>query len=153
MPSTLQEFLANATQTGADDIVAGFLRLPEEKRAWTPADTARSAVDQIAECALNNGYVADLIATGVWSAPARDVYGQQKRELAAGDWESLRALLAANTERLAAVIRAATDDSLDEILTTPYGPDKRSKIMAYPWWNMSYHVGQINYLATILGCY
>ena len=45
MSNTLQEFLATATQKAADDLDAAFLRLPEEKRAWSPDGKARTALD------------------------------------------------------------------------------------------------------------
>jgi hypothetical protein len=27
-----------------------------------------------------------------------------------------------------------------------------ANIIAYPYWNMSYHEGQVNYIASMLGC-
>ena len=89
MPNTLQSFLAAATPKASADLVAAFLRLPEDRRDWSPQDTARSAVDQVAECAILNGYTADLIQTRQW--PIRDFNDmlREKAAAAATDWETL----------------------------------------------------------------
>ncbi|HEX5322928.1 MAG TPA: hypothetical protein VFW40_04020, partial [Capsulimonadaceae bacterium] len=78
-------------------------------------------------------------------------YLKKKGELATGDWEALRTLLEKNTELVIAVIRAVPDEDLDIPVETPYGNGPLSGICAYPYWNMSYHLGQINYIASILG--
>jgi hypothetical protein len=33
----------------------------------------------------------------------------------------------------------------------PWGPMTVSQILGYPFWNMCYHEGQINYIASMLG--
>ena len=34
----------------------------------------------------------------------------------------------------------------------PWGPMTIGRMITYPQWNMTYHEGQINYLASLLGC-
>jgi len=151
MPNTLQTFLASATETTKNELVAALLSLPEDKRAWSPADSARTALDMVAECALNNGITAGVIEARKWSGPDFNTYLKDKTALANGDWEALRALLEQNTERLIAVLRAVPDNDLDVTIETPYGTGPLSGVCAYPYWNMSYHLGQINYIVSILG--
>jgi len=151
MSNTIQTFLASVTETTKNDLVAALLSLPQDKRAWSPADTARTAMDMVAECAMNNGVTAELIETRKWPGHDRDTYLKDKAALAAGDWEALHTLLEQNTERLIAVLRAVPDKDLDIPIETPYGSGPLSGICAYPYWNMSYHLGQINYIASILG--
>lgn len=61
MPNTLQEYLARVTQKTAADIEAALLKLPEERRNWSPGGEARTAADMVAECAILNGTTADAI--------------------------------------------------------------------------------------------
>ena len=150
MPNNLQDFLADAAEKASADLVTAFLRLPQDRRSWSPADTARSALDQMAECALLNGASADLMQTRRWNHdyPYERLHAQT---MAAG-WEHLRALLKENTERAAAVIRAVPDDALDAEVALPGETQTLAQVLAFPYWNMSYHQGQINYMASILGC-
>src|SRR5215813_3429926 len=63
MQTSLQGFLAGATEKAAADLEAAVLRIPEDKRGWNPTDTARSALNMAAECAILNGSTATLIKT------------------------------------------------------------------------------------------
>ncbi len=70
----------------------------------------------------------------------------------AQNWESLRALLQTNTDRVIAAIRAVPGDALNDEVAMPWGTQTMAQIIAYPYWNMTYHEGQINYIASLLGC-
>ena len=152
MPNTVQEFLADATQKAATVLEAAFLNLPEDKRAWSSADSARTALDQMAECALLCGNTADLIESRQWPETfSFEEYARDKAALAQ-NWDSVKPLLDKNVAKAAAVIRAFPDEDLEISVDMPWGPMTLAQIMTYPHWNMSYHLGQINYIASILGC-
>ena len=106
MPNMLQDFLADATHKASTDLTEAFLRVPEDKRTWKPGDTARTALDQVAECALLNGYAAELIQTRQWAMNRFDTYRQEKAEAEGLGWDHLRELLEKNTSRVADAIRA-----------------------------------------------
>ena len=150
MPNTLQTYMATATRKAADDLVAALLRIPEEKRSWQPEDRGRSALDQVAECAVLSGYTAELIGTRQWSGSNFGLFFQEKAE-AAQDWDELRVLLQQNTERVAAALQSVHDDALGDEIALPWGKMTLAEIVAYPYWNMTYHQGQINYIASLLG--
>ncbi|MCW3059839.1 MAG: hypothetical protein JWQ02_1660, partial [Capsulimonas sp.] len=78
---------------------------------------------------------------------------QAQTELMNGEWETLEALLRTNTERFCAAVRDLPDDRLNEEVELPFTPGKFpiSFTVSYCYWNMSYHEGQINYIASILG--
>ena len=81
-----------------------------------PGGKGRTALDQLAECAVLNGYTAELIGTRAWQADTFARFREEKAEAAALDWESLRARLQANTRRVAAAIAAVPDKALaDEV--------------------------------------
>ncbi len=152
MPNTLQASMAVATQKAAADLTAALLRLPEDKRTWSPEGTARTALNQVAECAVLNGYTAELLQTRQWPGSGYAAYQSERDEAAAGSWDALQARLQANTARVVAAIQAVPDDALDETVQMPWGAMCLAEIVAYPHWNMTYHLGQINYLASMLGC-
>lgn len=149
MPITQQDFLSSATEQGAKSLFAALLALPEEKRGWRPADTARSALDLVAECALNNGYTADMIRNQAWGAPDHEEYMVTQSKVAAGSLSELQNLLEENTRRVIAAIQATPDEAMDVEIDTPYGIMTIAQSIVYPYWNISYHEGQINYIGSL----
>ena len=152
MSITLQEFLARAAEKAAADLEAAVLRLPEDKRGWSPMGDARTALDQAAECAILNGSTADLIQSRTWTWSGDFSEFQRAKTELAQDWESLRSLLQTNTAKVMEVIRAIPDDDLSIEIELPWGPTSLAQIASYPYWNMAYHEGQTNYIASMLGC-
>ena len=150
MPHTLQDYLASATQKASADLAAALLHLPEDKRGWSPNEKSRTALDQVAECAILNGYTADLIQTRTWQAGWLADFPAAKAK-AALDWDTLHLQLQENTARVAAAIADVPDEALaDEILL--FGRTMAlAEILARSYWNMTYHEGQINYIASLTG--
>jgi hypothetical protein len=152
MSHTLQEFLSAAIPKAAEDLEAAMLRLPEDKRGWSPMGKARTALDQAAECAILNGHTVELIKTKTWSMGGDfSEYEKEKAELSK-DWSAVQALLHENTAKVAEAVRSVPDEDLGIEITMPWGPMTIAKVIAYPFWNMCYHEGQINYIASMLGC-
>ncbi len=151
MPSTLQEFLAAATEKAAADLAEAFSQLPVEKRLWRPSGDARSAFDLAAECAVLNGYTEELVQTRSWSAQNMKDYERHKSEITAQGWDTLHRLLVESAHKVATVISAVPDTSLADDIEMPGTPQTVSQIIVYPYWNMTYHLGQINYIASLLG--
>ena len=50
------------------------------------------------------------------------------------------------------MIKDVTDEELGVQVDMPWGPMAMAQIIAYPFWNMCYHEGQINYITSMLGC-
>jgi hypothetical protein len=152
MPKTIQEFLGASTRKAADDLKAALLGLPEDKRGWSAQGDARTPLDLAAECAILNGATAATIEKRAFPSDfMMDDYPRAKAELSK-DEDALLALLEENTVKLIEAIRAVPDDALDHEVKMPWGPMALTQIMAYPFWNMSYHEGQTNYIASMLGC-
>ena len=152
MSNSLHNFLAKATAKAAADLEAAFLRLPEDKRDWSAGGTARTALDMIAECAILNGSAAGLLVSRVFP-PNFDfaAFALAKTELAQ-DKDGLLPLLHANANKAIEVIRTVPVADLDIEIAMPWGPITVAECMSYPYWNMAYHEGQINFIASILGC-
>jgi len=150
MSHTLQDYLASATLKAATDLADAFLRLPEDKRGWSPGGEGRSASDQLAECAVLNGYTAELIQTRTWQKDWFDTFPTEKAEAAARGWEALHARLRENTARVAAAIATVPDEALADSIEMPGRTMTLAEVMARSHWNMTYHEGQINYIASLL---
>ena len=152
MTNTLQKYLAAATKLAATELAEAFISLPEDKRLWCPAETSRSATDQLAECALFNGYMASLYQTRKWPDNYYDVLFSEKDDLVAQGWQVIHPTLVENTARAAAAIAIIPDSDLpQEIETIPHGSRTLSQMIGSPYWNMTYHFGQISYIASLLG--
>jgi hypothetical protein len=146
MPGPLQKFIAAATKKAAGDLITAVENLPEDKRSWSPLDKGRTALDQAAECAILNGSVINLLKTKVFPTDFNyDEFVGKKAELAK-DWNAVKELLLANTELAIAAIEAVPDSELDIEVAMPWGTHTVASIMSYPYWNMSYHEGQTNYI-------
>ena len=151
MPNTLQEFLATATQEAATELETALLRLPEDKRNWSPMGVARTALDMVAECAILND-ITDIVQSRTFPADFDfAALGRAKSELSQ-DWNALRSVLHENTSRAVAAIPTVPADDLSIEIEMPWGSVTLAQVISYPYWNMSYHTGQINYLASMLGC-
>jgi hypothetical protein len=151
MSNTQQDFLADATLKAATDLEEALLRLPEDKRAWSPLEKGRTALDQVAECALLNGYMTELIVSHTMEGFDRAAYWQTKATLQqdqAATLSRLRESAAKATE----AIRAVPDADIGIAIVLPFGPKPwtLSEIIARPSWNMYYHEAQINYIASLL---
>jgi hypothetical protein len=152
MPNTVQEFLATAAEKTVADLEAALLRLPEDKRNVSPMGDARTPADLVAEVAILNGTTAELLKNRHFPENYDfAAFGQDKKDLAQ-DWDQMKSLLYANTARVAEAIRAVPDEDLGIEVAMPWGPMTLRQIAAYPFWNMSYHEGQINYVASMYGC-
>lgn len=151
MPETVQSFLAKITTKAAQDLVIAYLALPEEKRDWKPTETSRSALDQVAECAVANDMAIKLLKARVWS---QEIYGEFMQEKAIAqslEWEQLHTLLLESTGRFVAYMETIPDTDLGVELDLPWGKSTIAEILSYTQWNLAYHQGQINYIASLLG--
>lgn len=151
MSGTVQEFFAVASPKAAKDLEAALHRLPQEKRNASPGGKARTPADMVAECAILNGSTAEMLKTYRFPSFDPEAYEHQRNELCA-DEEKLIALLHENTVRAVTAIREVPDADLGIEIAMPWGSVTVAQLISYPFWNMGYHEGQINYLAAMLGC-
>ncbi len=150
MGQTLQTFLASATTKAMENLIAAVERIPEDKRTWSPGGSARSALDQAAECAmLSEG---SLLVNRKWDENwSFEEYLAKKAALVEQGWPAVKSLLETNVPKGVEVIKALRDEELEDTIQMPWGPFTVAQIAAYPYWNMSYHEGQCNLIAMQLG--
>jgi len=121
MPNTLQGFVADATRRAAKDLLDAALLLPEDTRGWQPLGKGRSALDQIAECAMINGNTVEMIQSRQFPATDMEAWMQEKTRLAE-DWGRCAALLQSSAAQSAEAILTVTDDQLPLEIALPWGP-------------------------------
>ena len=150
MSNTLQTFLATATAKAMEDLIKVHLQLPEDKRDWSPMGKARTSLNMLAECAVMNEVTIAMIKSRAFPADFdMPAYEKAISDLCS-DWSKLEATLRKNTESAIAAIHTVPDSDLPLEIPMPWGVYTLAQVLAYPYWNMSYHEGQITYLATML---
>ena len=149
MTNPLNDFLADATRKAMTSLEETYLKLPEDKRNWCPMGSARTAADMLAECAIMND-VSGLIQNRKMPDDFDYAAFQGRKAELGKNWEEMKKLLHESTERGIASIHTVSADELQEVVPMPFGSFTIAQIISYPYWNMSYHEGQINYLLTML---
>ncbi|MDX1933988.1 MAG: DinB family protein [Capsulimonadales bacterium] len=149
MSLTVQNYLADAAEKAAVDLLAAYHRLPEDKRNWAPSEKTRSAANQVAECAIINGGLVGMLESKTVPADAMAKFPAAIGAMLA-DLSQLEPALKENTAQLAAKIRTLSDEELAVVIQMPWGPRTVLELISLPFWNMSYHEGQINLLSMLM---
>lgn len=121
-----------------------------DRAGWSPMDKGRTAIDQLAECALITGMVADIVASGSVPTPDWEAYGKAKASL--DTVEAAVAVLHANTDKLRLAYEALAESEGAKTVTMPWGEEYTLlELPSVILWNNTYHEGQINYIDTLAG--
>ncbi|MCX6360571.1 MAG: DinB family protein [Armatimonadetes bacterium] len=150
--SNLKQMAVQMNRSAIDNIVINFDAMPAERQDWKPLDLGRSALSQVQECAIINPFFAAILTTQTVPAMEGEAYAAAKAALATP--EAARAALAASADTLQAAIETFPDEKLGETVTLPWGEGMVmtfGQIMLAPYWNMTYHQGQIAYIQTLYG--
>ena len=59
-----QDHVVKQTQRALDDVLRAVEALPEDKRDWKPAETARSALNQLQEIAMSPRFFVPILLEG-----------------------------------------------------------------------------------------
>ena len=96
-----------------------------------------------------NGMTVELIKTKQFPASFDwAAYGQRRDALIQNESE-MWTLLHENTASFISALEEVPAEDLDIEVAMPWGKMTIAQILAYPYWNMSYHEGQINYIASL----
>ncbi len=116
---------------------------------------ARSTLSQMQEIAVSGAWFIPLIRD--LKAPEFDAHAiEESKRLRAKNDTLSKCVDAAreNTSSLCAVIESVPDSELEREMTLPFGGGMTvtlADILAMHWWNMTYHLGQINQIQLMLG--
>lgn len=148
----MKKIATKMTLKAVEDLRANLEAMPPDKQVWRPLDCGRSALDQVQECAVINGFFASILRDR--TVPDMD-WGAYKAACAALDTpEKALAALDESGKALQAAIEAFPDNKLADSITLPFAEGMVTtfaEIMFAAYWNMTYHTGQIAYIQTLYG--
>ncbi len=145
----LKDFLCLQLSRAVDDLFRSARAMPPEKLAWQASETSRTPSDILRECALSLKWPQSILSgTDLNSQPAQ---GEEEQEM---DLDACEALARKNLTETIDFIRSYPEDDLDRVISLPFAPELNltvAEILASPYWNITYHLGQINYVQMAYG--
>jgi hypothetical protein len=151
---TLQKQAIRMTREALEGIFRTARHVPSDKiDDWSPMGEARSVLSQLIEIALSPSYLTPL-AEG--RAPKMDeaaVEARKKAESSIHTLDDAERVAQANFEDFYAAVACVPDDDLDKEQKIPWrdAPITRADALFTAYWNIVYHMGQINYIQMMLG--
>ena len=120
---------------------------PADKQDWKPEATARSAREVFNEAVIMFTNTAGMLN----DRKMPDTYEATAAKYAAMSAEELIAQATTDLGVLTTAIRAFPEADFEQTMDLPWGTMSFFDIMTYPYWNMMWHAGQINYIQTLYG--
>ncbi|MBI1757506.1 MAG: hypothetical protein HYR64_10415 [Fimbriimonas ginsengisoli] len=148
-----EEQLVKNTQLALDDVCRAAIAVPADKRTWSPGGAARSTLDQMREVAASADWLLAILESG--KAPDPHRHGESDHgapEL--GTVEECIEAARTNTPRLCQLIASYPADKLENEIVMPFSGATTmtmADVMGLHYWNLVYHLGQINQIQLILG--
>lgn len=148
---TVQSLAVDLNNGVVETLKKAALSTAEDKQTWKPLDEGRSALDQIAECALITDFAAKMLIEKACPEFSNEAYGAGIAALDTMD--KAIAALDASWANLKSVILDFPTEDLEKSIMLPWFPDPQTfaNIMFIALWNNTYHIGQINYIQTLYG--
>jgi hypothetical protein len=150
---TVQELAVTLSREASDSLMRTVAAMPGDKFTWKAMNEGRTALHQILECGGANRFIARLLEDRALPPPtSREEVERINRELITP--ELAVEYLTSGTELLIAAIQAFPSEHLDDTIELPFrgGMTKSfTEVMVMGYWNMTYHLGQINFIQTLYG--
>lgn len=150
-----QELIVRQTQRALEDTLRAAAALPADRLDWQPAPTSRSALNQLQEIAVSAEWFLPLLEGG--QLPAFDDHARREAARLKASLDTLdacRVYARDSTARLCHAIAHFPDERLDDEISLPFGGGMMmtmADVLGLHAWNLTYHLGQINYIQTLLG--
>ncbi len=151
---TSKQLIINLINDSVDHLYRNARAVPEDKLNWSPSDGARPAMSLLQECVQSPGWSTNMLTT-------RSVgdFGEESWAAMAAEreqWDTIdkcEAECKVRVGKLIETIDAFPEADMTSTLFLPFtGKDHPYwDIMMYPYWNATWHTGQIAYIQTLLG--
>ncbi len=149
-----QDQIVKLTQKALDDICRAAEAVPESKSDWAPGAHARSTLHQMQEIATSATWFIPVIESGlvpVFNDETRKEHTKFRKKL-----QAVRECVEEarqSTGQLCQAILAFPEGKLEDEVTLPFGSGSSTMadVLALHYWNMVYHLGQINQIQLLLG--
>jgi hypothetical protein len=150
-----QEQIVKLTQKAVSDVIRAAEALPSDMREWSPAPEARSVMSQMQELAAASGWLLEIMQSRRMPEMSEDA----KREIddlvdQFHTFDDCVLGLKLGTAKLCDAIGAFPVEALEDEIVLPFGGGQTitmADAMGLHYWNLTYHLGQINYIQTCLG--
>ena len=141
------ETLITLMDSGLNMLFDTVKAMPTEKLTWKPAPTSRTVVDLLNEFISTIPGSADMLTARTMNPDFVSGFKEGVERTVAEYESDIRAA----TKTLYAAMRAFPESDFTHKLSLPWGDMSFLDIMSYPYWNLMYHIGQINYIQTLYG--
>lgn len=137
---------------GMEMFLRNFSHVPNDKLAWTPRPTAKSAMRIAAHTALYAGRFAHMIRNRQLPTPANLTEWLAERdaeEIALTSREEMERVFRNGTAEVLEALDALSPQDVELTLDSGQGWSMpMTSLMALPGWHATLHTGQIDYLQT-----
>ena len=142
------------TQKALGDVCRAAEAVPAEKLDWCPGGVARSVLNQMQEVATSGTWFLPIVESRV--VPVFDKESAQEHTKFRRTLTTIAQCIdeaRQSTSQLCQAIIAFPDADLESEVTLPFGSGSTSMadVLAMHYWNMVYHLGQINQIQLLLG--
>jgi len=138
-----------------EDVLRAAAALPPDRLAWQPAETSRSALNQLQELAVSASWFLPILSEGHFPEFGDHARRETERIRESLDTlEKCRDQARDGTAQLCQAIAQFPDGRLEDEILVPFGGGMTltmADVLGLHAWNLTYHLGQINYLQTMIG--
>jgi hypothetical protein len=147
--------LIRMTESVHADFVRNIWAMPEDKLNWSVLDAGRTPLSLFQEVANAPTYALPMLATRACPpfdpAMMEAIMAEQAK---LDTLDKCEEAMKENLQKLYEAIRTFPESDLEIEIDLPFAEGMRQSmadIMGYPYWNTSYHLGQIGFIQTLYG--
>ena len=142
-----QETVAKILEDGLPLLTGAAKSTKADKYDWKPEETSRSAKEVFIEAVAMFSNTAGMLEQRAMPAG----YEEMVEKFGKMSAEELSTQAEKDIKVLVEAIKAFPASDLEQTMDLPWGTMSFFDIMCYPYWNMMWHAGQINYIQTLYG--
>ena len=154
-----KSIIKRSIEESVDALFTNARAIPADKLSWKPAEGTRSVLEVCQECAQAAGWATAMIVDRavrleVGVDMTEDSFADSQKERAS--WTTLDECERVCRDRTAKLLKAIDEfpeGDMDQTLFLPFTEKDHPywDIMMYPYWNATWHTGQIAYVQCMLG--
>jgi hypothetical protein len=152
----LQDYIIETSKDAEQTLLRTAKAMPADKIDWKAEGKGRSVLDQLQECAQ-----APMWFTGIVQnfenppdmSPEKFQEMVEKRKT----WDTIdkcEEAMRQNSSALYEAIKSIPEDQLQKTNEFSFAPGKQfslANMMFGHYWNLTYHIGQVNFIQTLYG--
>ncbi|MDR3689205.1 MAG: hypothetical protein P4L46_07485 [Fimbriimonas sp.] len=150
-----QDQVVRSTQKALDDVCRAALSVPSDRLEWIPMGDARSVLSQMQEVATAGTWFLPIVRDR--KPPEFDEHARREAIRLRRSFDTIEKCVEGardTTSDLCRAIAAFPDDALEDEMQLPFGGGvvmTMADVLGMHYWNMVYHLGQINQIQLLLG--